>query len=1082
MSYGSQPALTRTSTATGSEDSAPLVTPFDDFSVGVGTRGRHHNNTKISQLRGQATFAQYEPGGVHIRSPSDELSSPMRGSRFQSLQSHEDYTANQGSAHPDSYFAIPLRQNATSSRTGSRTSAPALSRTGTTKELIGRFESMDGRAGASRNRQASVASHTHRSIDGAQKNQDVTEKPKEKGRSPIRQSFRNLLSVFKKSKPAHTGQQQRETSPSLTLSVPGTRYKSGEGSSDASPDATHASPTGRPSLTLQIPSAGLAPTDPRNCISPISAHTGKQGPLLYLCRTTQFESDAGRISPNASADLPPVWMPCLAQLHTTHVLVSWQTSQGNPTSRLVPFTACSDVRSLALGELDPGERAVLPAVDRPDLRVFELLFEGRAREKFAVEGVTERAGWVSAIWDAVLLAQENRVRSPAVSECSSTTPPPVPELQSQPADFKLSSTVSPRPQLSATNLNRALPAVPPPTSERLDLRNLPPVPSVPRPTPTLPTGLSPLPAPPTTPTSVRGRSSSFLSPTRCDSPSGSRPQSPSIRNLDQRSVVKQRLAQIADSASAASARSSSPVSPSTRRWELRDSPRIQRQGSTASSGAASILNSYARSEMGSPRSMGSGRLTTQPPSPIGSPPPRMSAFSRDEQGRSSRFLGIPSRDDGILSLASQYSSNDDGGPLGTSGGAASQIRSALEALANQPPAPVGIVAPPAQTQTQDSSFAEKSHIALEKITDGADRQQGRAATDSTNIVSIRMKVDEVLTEVRRLQTQDGDGPSMLHGKLEDMEAGIKGDLTTLRNLLEGVKAKAGATGGVGTEPVAPEIVELHEKLDNLLRLYQVKKDQGGVGGSSEQADRTPSDELADVLALLKNAEEQRETQMEQQTDSIRYLHELNTWLEAFVKHGTSQIEGMAAGVQQLCKDLGPIPELQDATEGGDNTSSGSLLSDIRRFLAQSTEREDSTAVLHTSVNGLVAAVQEDLRRNAEARNLLTTESVVGMIDRQRQDQERMLRALATELSNDIRGERLRFVEAMKEATAINVQIHVEEFKKELTREVMLMTQEVTRLQRERQGLEQQIADLFAFYAKQKQAGKMGDVCQRKCRR
>ena len=81
---------------------------------------------------------------------------------------------------------------------------------------------------------------------------------------------------------------------------------------------------------------------------------------------------------------------------------------------------------------------------------------------------------------------------------------------------------------------------------------------------------------------------------------------------------------------------------------------------------------------------------------------------------------------------------------------------------------------------------------------------------------------------------------------------------------------------------------------------------------------------------------------------------------------------MAAGVQQLCKDLGPIPELQDATEGGDTTSSGSLLSDIRRFLAQSTEREDSTAVLHTSVNGLVAAVQEDLRRNAEARNLLST--------------------------------------------------------------------------------------------------------------
>ena len=46
-------------------------------------------------------------------------------------------------------------------------------------------------------------------------------------------------------------------------------------------------------------------------------------------------------------------------------------------------------------------------------------------------------------------------------------------------------------------------------------------------------------------------------------------------------------------------------------------------------------------------------------------------------------------------------------------------------------------------------------------------------------------------------------------------------------------------------------------------------------------------------------------------------------------------------------------------------------------------------------------------------------------------------------------------------------VHVEEFKKELSREVMAMTCEVGRLQRERQVLEQQIADLFAFFAKQR---------------
>ena len=45
--------------------------------------------------------------------------------------------------------------------------------------------------------------------------------------------------------------------------------------------------------------------------------------------------------------------------------------------------------------------------------------------------------------------------------------------------------------------------------------------------------------------------------------------------------------------------------------------------------------------------------------------------------------------------------------------------------------------------------------------------------------------------------------------------------------------------------------------------------------------------------------------------------------------------------------------------------------------------------------------------------------------------------------------------------------HVEEFKKQLTREVMIMIGEVGRLQKERQALEHQIADLFTFYAKQK---------------
>lgn len=93
---------------------------------------------------------------------------------------------------------------------------------------------------------------------------------------------------------------------------------------------------------------------------------------------------------------------------------------------------------------------------------------------------------------------------------------------------------------------------------------------------------------------------------------------------------------------------------------------------------------------------------------------------------------------------------------------------------------------------------------------------------------------------------------------------------------------------------------------------------------------------------------------------------------------------------------------------------------------------------------------------------------------------------SAEISDEIKGERLRFVEAMKEATAINVQskyhmisqhtymtkfyvVHVEQFKKELSREVSGMTEQVGCLHRERQAMEAQIADLFAFYTKHKEA-------------
>lgn len=74
----------------------------------------------------------------------------------------------------------------------------------------------------------------------------------------------------------------------------------------------------------------------------------------------------------------------------------------------------------------------------------------------------------------------------------------------------------------------------------------------------------------------------------------------------------------------------------------------------------------------------------------------------------------------------------------------------------------------------------------------------------------------------------------------------------------------------------------------------------------------------------------------------------------------------------LCKELGPVPELQEQGEDGEGQPPrGSLLADVRQLLLDARGKEEGSAALHGAVNSLMAAVQEDLRRNSEARDTLS---------------------------------------------------------------------------------------------------------------
>lgn len=183
-------------------------------------------------------------------------------------------------------------------------------------------------------------------------------KPRKREKSPIRQSIKNLLSALKKG----TIRLSKKSDDKLVVPYVGPQSKEEESKGSSSEW-----------LTNQVKETSK------------SRPSGKKqtGSLLYLA------GEQGSLA----------WTTCNVTLEGNKIVLASFTSDMDLYVREIILSHCTDVYSLSHVQLGVDEAALLDAVaDGGKMKVFEILFKGRSREKFAAKTVRERAGWISAIW------------------------------------------------------------------------------------------------------------------------------------------------------------------------------------------------------------------------------------------------------------------------------------------------------------------------------------------------------------------------------------------------------------------------------------------------------------------------------------------------------------------------------------------------------------------------------------------------------------------------------------------------------------------------------------------------------------
>lgn len=207
------------------------------------------------------------------------------------------------------------------------------------------------------------------------------------------------------------------------------------------------------------------------------------------------------------------------------------------------------------------------------------------------------------------------------------------------------------------------------------------------------------------------------------------------------------------------------------------------------------------------------------------------------------------------------------------------------------------------------------------------------------------------------------------------------------------------------------------------------------------------------MGILKELDEARGSQKAQAADMGKYLTDLNGWLEKFVQNSSAELGIMSKRLDTLVGS-----ESSDGPQG-----LPALVADMHSMLVEQKHRNEVDGMTGQRLDTLVMMMGQDQQRQANQEG--TTAEILQVLERQRHENEMLLRAVATDLTEEIRGDKMRFLESMQKATTVNVMLHIEEFKRLLNAEVNKSMNELGKVREEKRALEQQISDLFALKAK-----------------